>query len=337
MTGWFVVLLFTSLYAPSPSESTRLLIWILAGAVSGYIVLHSRMGTEEVVWGLRTALMLYGSSMVGIWLVYQLTGYGTWAVEPDYASSFPRLEGGMLEPNLLAYLILLLLLAYLRLHAFDSWRFHSLAVVLAGVAIFLTLTRIAILLYAMVALVSYARKRPRGFLVGLVLMALAGVLTLAVPSIAQNLSIAIESRTSIEKPWSSGTGASRNQTVEHAIDEIRGERLLVGHGVNAYTQSHYSSISGDGSDYLASWWVALIYDGGLPGALLFITAFFMLVARAGRAGLGFFVSLVVVASLTNPFWFAFPWVLMALFVREGEDEDEVPHTMRGRDGLAHSV
>jgi hypothetical protein len=67
----------------------------------------------------------------------------------------------------------------------------------------------------------------------------------------------------------------------------------------------------------------VFYDSGMLGGIPFIVGFLLLWAGTRRAGsTWFFIAFAIASTTTNVVWFAFPWVIGALFVRLSSRNEE---------------
>lgn len=115
------------------------------------------------------------------------------------------------------------------------------------------------------------------------------------------------------------TGAYRLKSVVSATADIRaaGFKSAIGLGTNSFGQRHDEPSQPGKPGYLGILPLVIIYDTGIPGAIL-ATAFAIGVLRRGRYGpgthAGILAGLAVAATATNPMWFAFVWVVIALLL-----------------------
>lgn len=322
MVSWFVLIILTSLLnAPAPSESMRLLFWLLLNFVALICVFQMKMSSSKMVRdGAITIIVVAGIYLVA-WIYANATSTLTDFVEKDYASSTYRLKGLMLEPNLLAaYYLLFLCVAYaFRQHL--SSALYWCVVIASSTIVFATYTRTAWIFIALIIALSLLQQKTawiKILLVPFVLLVASLVFSLEAWSGSTERSIVGTAIGRLEElfDFESGTGGFRMRTWQIAVEEIARDGMLLGHGYNGFTQSHESSITGDGRLYLGLLWLALLYDGGIFAFLLFVTAFVLCWRLAGRKAALFFLAFIAVSTSTNPTWYAFPWVLMALVLRE---------------------
>lgn len=117
-----------------------------------------------------------------------------------------------------------------------------------------------------------------------------------------------------------GTGAYRVQIYQTAVEEMAAPwRWLIGTGTNSFSQFHSIDQTNVGKAYLSSVWLSIPYDAGLVGAVSFFASVLFMWLRSGRRAdsLPLFVVILVGATTTNCFWFAFVWVCFALVGAEG--------------------
>src|SRR5581483_4826183 len=116
------------------------------------------------------------------------------------------------------------------------------------------------------------------------------------------------------------TGAYRLNTATTALTDLHqaGWHSLVGLGTNSYGQRHVDlTIPGHPPGYLSILPLVVVYDTGVIGAVLAV-AFAVGVLRRGRYGpgthAGILAALLVAATATNPMWFAYVWIVIALLL-----------------------
>jgi hypothetical protein len=113
-----------------------------------------------------------------------------------------------------------------------------------------------------------------------------------------------------------GTGAYRVGIYRAAIADMDSvHHMLFGTGPNSFSQFHLIDSTGVGAPYLSSVWVAMVYDTGIVGLLLFLAVVLGAVSGLQVLGVGRWavpISLLLCASATNLFWFQYAWVCLAL-------------------------
>lgn len=129
-----------------------------------------------------------------------------------------------------------------------------------------------------------------------------------------------------------GTGGYRLSIWADAVTQIsdRGVSVLIGSGLNSFSQFNPVDFTNSSAVYLSSLWLGLVYDVGVVGTLffaVFIVGVFATVDDKWRA-VPLFVALATCASITNVVWFAFPWTMIALIVNSSVSEVD-SHTDAG--------
>jgi hypothetical protein len=113
-----------------------------------------------------------------------------------------------------------------------------------------------------------------------------------------------------------GTGAYRVGIYRVAIADIDSvHRLLFGAGPNSFSQFHLIDSTGTAAPYLSNVWLAMVYDTGIVGLLLFLAVVLGAISGLHVLGVGRWavpISLLLCASATNLFWFQYAWVCLAL-------------------------
>ena len=327
---WFGVNALTSLVqSPDSAQSLRLLLWVGSNFVAAILVYRLPLRPVSMV---RDTLTVVGASTVGclaMWALATATATPSIFVEQDYASAFFRLQGLMLEPNLLAALLFFASCVAVRFSSELPRILLSLFLIVAFVGIALTFTRVSGALMVLL-LITYFWPSfsilSRGLLV---LVGLGAALILSgggrsnagEPTILSTLANRVEGLLDFD----SGTGAYRLRTADIAIAEIRQHGLLVGQGFNSFPQTHESDQGSKGELYLGLLWLVIVYDGGAIGAIFFLIAVIAAWVKVGwKSGLMFFGGFALIASTTNPIWYAFPWVLAVLLARAPSHVSEDP-------------
>lgn len=330
LTLWSVLNLAVSIImAPEPEQSLRLLIWTFTNIVALAFLFRWQMPVLTMVRdGLGTLVVLYAVYLVQ-WAQANATGTQNLTVDVDYASDAFRAKGLMLEPNLLAALALLWLAVAYAYRRELSVQMLFLSVAVLGAGILATYTRVSMVGFAIVGTLliwEMTQRRQKGsanvrmFIwvaaLGLIVWQLATPAYPASTGEADGILSALTVRIANLLQFSTGTAAFRLDAVSVALTEIfRGEWL--GHGYNSFPQTHFNPFTSDGRSYIGVLWVALLYDGGIFGLLIFL-AMFALAWRAAPAGSWpFFLCFVLVSTATNPIWYAFPWLTLALILKRG--------------------
>ncbi|GAA4174868.1 hypothetical protein [Gryllotalpicola koreensis] len=332
---WWVMSFAISLLAAlNPTQSIRLLVWVAANIVAAVLVCALRLPARALVRiGVATATVSAAIQLLG-WLASSKSGALSLFTEQDYASGQFRLQGLGTEPNIAAaYLVAWLCVAYAASHFLPEllvWAYAA----LSGIAVYLTYTRVAWLMFAIVViLLALKRLRRNRFFPVFVVVAIAiGVFgvaqLLSLSSTAGSGAAALLARLHSLQNLDSGTGALRVSTALVAVQDLNASHAwLTGFGYNAYPQQHTTGVTSYATPYLGLLWLAVFYDSGILGGIPFIVGFLLLWAGTRRVGsTWFFISFALASTTTNVVWFAFAWVIGALFVRlSARSEDEAEH------------
>ncbi|GAA4187243.1 hypothetical protein GCM10022288_11950 [Gryllotalpicola kribbensis] len=334
---WWVLSFGISLAAAlQPEQSVRLLTWVLANIVAAVLVCLLRTPTVALVRvGVTVATVAAVIDLVG-WLASSKAGALSVFTERDYASNQFRLQGLGSEPNVAAaFFVIWLCVAYAaskRIPAPLIWTY----LVLSGVCVYLTYTRIAWLMFAFVAL-GLALRMLRGSRFFLVFAVLGVAVAVALVAYVLSLSstsgsgaAAFLARLDSLQNLDSGTGALRLSTANVAVADLNTlHGWFSGFGYNAFPQHHDTGVTSYATPYLALLWLALFYDSGFVGAVPFILGYLLLWGGTARArSTWFFLVFALASTTTNIIWFAFPWVAGALLVRlsskEAQDTQDAP-------------
>lgn len=117
-----------------------------------------------------------------------------------------------------------------------------------------------------------------------------------------------------------GTGAYRASIYETALSDIDSfARAIFGSGINSFSQFHLLDPTGVSASYLSSIWIAVLYDTGIVGFLLFfgLIGSIILSGRSRKDRVVVAGVLLVCATATNLIWFQYPWVYLALLAGPG--------------------
>lgn len=323
LVAWLVLLSVMSAFNASvPEQSLRLIMWLAINVVAAVVVYKSRQDLFRMIRdALSTMIVLIVIAITG-WAFASATSTLNIFVEKDYASETFRMKGLMLEPNLLAAICLLwLCLAYI-FHKAITRRLFWCAVIFMSVAIFLTYTRTAWVMLAVLvvaAVIKASSHVSRLFVIPVVLLitliAFESASNVGLPQGENSITGTVSDRAEDMFNFATGTGAFRLITWEIAAEEIARDGILFGHGYNAFPQSHENFITGSGQLYLGFFWLALLYDAGLLGFLSFLFAFILIWRSGAKGSYILFLSFIALSISTNPTWYAFPWVLAILAVR----------------------
>ena len=315
-SGYFLWAGITSgLNAPNPFPSIWMLIQVLAGFVSYFLI---RQSESEKVWMIQAGTIIIGGiSAISILGWIARTVFGLPLAEVPGVASDGRLIGFSFETNIFASQCVAWIALCSRRWASLGRLSKALNFVL-GIAVVLAGTRSAWIALAFVLFVSACEgvRRTRKWLWGIVglLSAFPWILsTVASPAEAQSDSLLWRLSNLLNSDV--GTGAYRFNIYETAIDDItNSQRLWWGSGMNSFSQFHLIDATGVSSAYLSSVWISAVYDTGLIGFLLFIALLVIVVLSTRKRFDGLVVvgAVMICASATNLVWFQYPWICMAL-------------------------
>ncbi|MBT2518465.1 hypothetical protein J7E29_13555 [Streptomyces sp. ISL-90] len=318
---WFVLSVFSDLFvAVSPTAS----LFVLARMSLSIIALFAVFGVpapqhELFRLALRPLTVICLISIAG-WLLAQFAGVESALVSREFGESVYRLRGFAFEPNIFGAMcvVWLAVALYFRSHFVRSdW----LGIASLGICAILSATRTAWIVLAIIvgiAVFSGLKSVIRALWVGAGLVT-AALLSAYLFSSAVDLSSLLgygESKAENLLELGSGTGLFRSQTWELAWRQIElgGNNLFMGFGNNSFTQQNEGLVSESRIDYLSNAWVAHVYDSGWVAAIALILSLYVIWTEAANrlAAIPLFVAVALCSSITNPLWFAFPWVCMAL-------------------------
>jgi hypothetical protein len=316
---WLVVNLCSSLLvAPVPASSLRILA-LMSVSVATFFVLI-RLPADRVASYVRagvTLMAFVAIVSIGAWLAAQATGSGNAFVVKNYGESVFRTKWLMIEPNLLASLLVLWLTVAVVFRR--SFKTGGLVVIsgLLGVCAFLSFTRAAwvgLIVLALVLLVSGRRAPLQVLLAGVAGLVLVGYFGADLLNSGQGFGQTFSDRVTGIIDLKSGTGAYRTRAWKVALSDVQSYgHFFGGLGTNSFSQRHGAVDSTTGQAYLGNFWIVLLYDSGLAGVVAFAVAAIVMIWRTLRwTTIPFFVSLFLAAFATNPMWFGYPWALMAL-------------------------
>jgi hypothetical protein len=330
--------------SPETSQSLRLLLWTGANIVAAALVVRFPLPAVSMA---RDALTVIGATSFAssiMWLSATLSSTQSIFVEQDYASEFFRLKGLMLEPNILAALLFFGSCVVVR-YSVDLPKIQTVAfLTIASLGIALTFTRVSGLMMAVLLVVFLWPRLSAFFKSLLVLGAIASVIVLSAPSARSSTEDTIvdvlAGRVNGILDFDSGTGAFRARTAGIAWEEIVRRGPLIGQGFNTFPQIHESDQGSKGELYLGLLWLVLVYDGGVIGAIFFIIAVLAAWKAIGfKNGALFMGGFAVIATTTNPIWYAFPWILATVLAlaanQHGAGQDTSPRRKKsGPDALS---
>lgn len=311
-------------FAPSPADSMAIVVWmglawLILWCCSGYFHLDPESARRIMRIGAGVAAALGALSFL-LWIL-ALSGISTLGVQPEFVTGTLAAKGVALEANLLGSQSLCWLFWLVRERVVDdvplpSWR--VLGVTLGIVASMTRAVWLAVIVIggaaAAVRFISARTQARRPMRFRALVTTIAGLAALVLVTVlgappAQKLGAVLDFRSS--------TGEARVRNWNVAWGEVTDSgAYLLGSGTNSYTQRHLSRTVRGQPDYLGNLGLTILYDSGLFGVTLFLTALTSVVFRPTRAGPrimngGFVVALLVVGAATNPIWFGFPWIVIA--------------------------
>jgi hypothetical protein len=323
---WILVSTATSYWSsPDVAQSFKLLAWTAVNLVAAVLVFRLGVRPAKMVHDLLTVLTAHGAILLAIWVYVIASSQPNSFVERDYASQFYRLKGLMLEPNLVAALFVLGACVGLVYEKHLPRRLYPTYLAITGMVVLSTFTRVSGVLVVIVIAV-YVWPRIRTAMRVFVIAGLLIVLVVATGSPTgdpgePDLASVIAARASSLLDINSGTGAFRARTVDLAVADMDYNGFVVGHGFNAFPQVHESGLTSDGRLYLGLLWLVIFYDGGLVGGAVFLIGIAAVWVSLGlRNGFLFMVAFGLIATTTNPIWYAFPWVLAVVIMLMKADE-----------------
>ncbi len=313
---WLLFIQIANSAAADPWQSTRLTLWLIASIVSLVVIPRAAIGERGIIELVSVAATIYSAIALIGWGYAQSNRVESIFVERDYISGFYRSQGLAFEPNIMASYLTLAACITAVYARHVRHKFLVAQFVLSGVVVFLSLTRTAWPLFLIAVVVCLCTvNRVRAWIVA----ALTGSLMyFGLPYIGTwlgfsgNFSESLTYRFSSFLSFDSGTGRSRANTSSIAWDEIQHDGYFELRGLNAFPQTHGNALASNGEAYLSSWWLSLVYDGGVISAVLFVAACGALFVAIGWRGALLALSIAIVSATTNPLWFSFPWTMIAI-------------------------
>ena len=326
-----VNLLSSFLYAPQPTESFQIVVWLVLSFLAflcAYSVIGRYVGMREALFAVLAAGFVSAAVGVVLFLLSQFTGL-TFGVDQELGL---KLYGTFFEPNIFGSFqafSTIVGVVVLHLRQVRGWAYLWVATgtVLSGVALALSSTRAAWLGFVagLLVLVFFQLRGGRFILLlsrlGIIV---ATVLVALVPTgMLENLS----ARFASIPDFNTGTVAFRLVRFEIALYEWPTSPIL-GLGTNSFGQRHLDPTQNYAPDYLPSLFLATLYDIGLVGLLILLSIFGIFVwtlIRVAKSGvkesalalalLCGVVSLLVSYQGTNAFWFSYNWIILAVALR----------------------
>lgn len=304
----------TLLNAPTPAPS----LWILLQIMTGFAAFAwLRIADDQKIRMVQIGSLVLGA--VAALSVLSLLGRSFAGLPPSLSlgvAADGRLIGFSFETNIFASQCVGWLAVASRWWGRlpRTARFFN---IVLGLAVILAGTRAAwIALTVLLVLVGLeSSRRSLKWIWGLVAAAIA--LLVLLPTLSQT----IEDKNSLA--WrlgnllstDEGTGAYRAGIYETALSDIDTiGRAIAGSGMNSFSQFHLLDPTGVSASYLSSIWIAVFYDTGIIGFVLFFGLLVSIaVSRKNfRDGMIVLAVLLICASATNLVWFQYPWVYLGL-------------------------
>lgn len=319
---WLTIATSVSALSEYPLPELKLTAWLMASFAAGVVAFKAVSLRPSLARTTSVALVLYCLIAIAGWALTQGSGKSSIFTEIDYASDFPRAQGLMLEPNLLASFVTLGLVTCLCLRETIPSKLIQLQVLLTVTVVAISVTRVGFIVVGF-AVAAYLFMEGRRRL-GLVLTVAAAVVSIYVfagnfaDGSPYSFSSALSSRGAQGFfSTTSGTGAFRLRAADIAVAEVLHGDWLVGYGTNSFTQSHFSNITSDGHLYLGVFWISLLYDTGVVGALLFGLLIIAIIRAGGRRAAAVVLAFSAFALATNPLWYAYSWVAVGMILSVG--------------------
>lgn len=307
----------TAVNAPTPFPS----LWILLQILAGFLAFASlRVSDEEKLKMIKSGSFVLGA-IAGLsllsWVARTYLGLPP-GLTPGVAVD-GRLIGFSFETNIFASQCVGWVALCSRWWR-DLGRGVRIANVLLCFSVILAGTRAAWIALLFVMALSGFESARTSYKWFFGLIAGAGVALLTLPAFMQ---VDLSDRNSLA--WrlgnlfstDEGTGAYRAGIYETAIADIDSlGRALAGSGINSFSQFHLMDPTGVSASYLSSIWLAVLYDTGIVGLILFFGLIGSVVysCHSRRDGIIVVVSLLICASATNLIWFQYPWIYLALLI-----------------------
>ena len=326
------------------------LAWAILWVVRGYF----RSCPDAAVRVIRTATTIaaaLGAVTFCFW-VAALAGLPSVRMQPEFvtatiAAKGPALEANLLGSQSLCWLFLLLRARVLRNAPLSPWLVAGLVLGIVS-----TMTRaVWISTILVVAGCLVIDRLPKHRALGIPSRGRSHVLRNLV--VATSVAVVLVTATGgvagrkLESAFDFGssTGGARLTNWRLALDDLVSPRAFVtGLGTNSYGQRHLSRTLAGQPDYLGNLPLSLLYDTGIVGVVLFGGAMTLVVLR-GRGAIGrllnlmFVAALMIVGAATNPIWFGFVWVTVAVLDsdRDRRSVEPPPSDVQGLPARAYST
>jgi hypothetical protein len=319
--------------APMPGKSLTIVGWYFMDVIILWLLV-GLIESGDIQWdfvarvGIRTAAAAGWLASI-LWLLALARG-NRFGVQYDYATGNIAAAGFSYEGNILGSQSVLWLGMALTFSRRSGERIPMVVLfgLLAGLAT--SLARAAWLGAAVMAAVAFLvagsksrRYHERRRLNRRTASAVRAVgTTMAISAFLAAMAIgggAVVSKGLVLFQYRQTTGAYRLKSVTLAMSDLRsaGVKSAIGLGTNSFGQRNEEPSTPGKPGYLGILPLVIIYDTGIPGAIL-AAAFALGVLRRGRYGpgthAGILAGLLVAATATNPMWFAFVWIVIALLL-----------------------
>lgn len=336
---WLLLLTLSSVFfARQTVSSLYITAWTASSVIVALLIVNTSASDRGVM--LRAGSAAIGVTSLASCVAVMLGNAGVPLIalaRVNSGETLYRTVAFVLEPNLFGSLCFcwaaVMWHQRSRLRASGLW---SLPIVSAGV---LSLTRTVWLAFILLALAICIHLALRGwrYVYGLVVVVLGVGTLVGLMSALGALRFApeVNARLLGLLDLTSGTGAFRSRTWDLAIEDLQqGNSWLHGFGANSFTQLHSYAVASKQADYLSNAWLAAVHDGGFASGVLLVLIFaaFVAVSPSKLDALAACGGLALCATLTNPLWFVYPW-LMFMLVAEVSETDGlgISSVRRGRE------
>jgi O-antigen ligase len=260
----------------------------------------------------------------GAWMVASVAPSSTFGVQMEGLTGAPAAYGLAFEANIFAGICAVWLVVDVL---YVSRERISNALVIRGLlgsGVLVSLTRAAAL-GAIVGMVVGAMSTRRTRRVASSALFVAGLAVGAVFLIGPTVPLLrpIAEKGSQLVDLDSSTSIVRRVSWDLAIEDLSGEELLLGRGVNTFGQYHEdpSRPTENVPGYLSNVFLQVVYDVGIIGTTLLVAGAAVLLRRLPRRDarlLGVIACAAIVGAATSPIWFANWWVLVGLAASAGQ-------------------
>ncbi|PLS85633.1 MAG: hypothetical protein CYG60_11525 [Actinobacteria bacterium] len=324
-------ILSSSLFAPQPAESFKIVIWLLLSFMAFaavYFVVGRYVTVREAFFAILAAGFVSAAAGIIFYLMFQIAGIRIGVqLDPN-----PKAVGTFFEANMFGSFqafCALLGLSVLSSGRVRGWAFGMVlcGTLLSIVALVLSFTRAAWLGF-LLGIIVLALLQLRGGR-SLALFALSGILgsSVLLTLISTGLLASLVERFTSIGDLSSSTTAFRIDLFRIALAEWPSSPVF-GLGTNSFGQRHFDPGQDFAPAYLPSLFLVTLYDIGVIGLLTLLITFALVVGaivsvlwNGGWTGtialalLGGMASMLVSYQATNTFWFSYNWLIIAFAVK----------------------